>query len=794
MLTLRSVRQALVCAPHVHVSLALLTMVIVIAGRPGPAFGAGIGPTVKEVVEFTRIVQPQGHDNDALQEQVSPDGKRAFIVTRRAHVRSDENRFDIVLLDVRGERITAGLTDAPQTVLSVVATNDPSDADPSLRSARWVGNQTIVFRARMHDRPFQVYALEVFTRVVRPLTAEPQGVVEFAVSDDLRRVVYLAPVPNPAFPEGARSVVVGTHSFWSVHFGQNNLATQQRRYRWMVADAGSPEAARPLGDAFAEASNGWPLASISPDGRWAVLPVYEPGRQVEWAQRYPSVAETTADAGPSRARDPLGYYSRPISYVPRRHVAYRLADGAKQAIVDAPDDSRPGGGQFRSDRIWSADGKSVVIAGTHLPRSSVEGPSDPAAHFIEYWPEERRWKDIAVLKQRLVNAFPLPAGNGFVAIDGEHRRRFERSGDGTWTELADGAVVKTGDSWQLRIAEALNQPPDVVASRADGRIVRLTDLNPQFSAVTWGSMRAFAWKDARGRSWEGGLMVPADFDPKARHALVIQSYGFSRTRFYRDGSNIYDGFTSGFAGRAFLREDILVLALPYSASTNAPRDEHGAIVAFEEGVRGAIEALVAAGTVDRGRIGILGWSATGERVLNLVTFSDAPIRAASLLDGDANTLFAMTITYAFNDGSQIGKERTNGGGPFGPSLRHWINNDPSLHTDCLRSALRIESYGPEVHNNWDIYALLRRQYKPAELIVFPQGGHSLSRPSDRMISLQGNVDWYRFWLKGEERTELVVPGESASTLGAQYVRWRQMKGLSPSSEDRSGCVRGASTE
>ncbi|MFN3630658.1 MAG: alpha/beta hydrolase family protein, partial [Casimicrobiaceae bacterium] len=319
--------------------------------------------------------------------------------------------------------------------------------------------------------------------------------------------------------------------------------------------------------------------------------------------------------------------------------------------------------------------------------------------------------------------------------------------------------------------------------------VRLTSLNPQFSAAQWGTMKAYSWTDAKGRRWDGGLMVPADFKPRHKYPLVIQTYGFSPTRFYRDGSNIYDGFTSGFAGRAFLREGLLVLALPWRASSGAPSDEHESIVAFGDGVRAAIQALVTEGLADRERVGIMGWSATGVRVLNLLTFTDVPIRAATMMDGDSNTLYSMTITYAVTDGIQAMKERANQGGPFGESRERWIRNDPSLHTDCIRAALRIESYSAEPKNNWDIYALLRRQYRPVELIKFPEGSHALSRPSERMISLQGNVDWYRFWLKGERRSELLIPAETAESLREQYARWDQMVPLKLAADAAPSCAR-----
>lgn len=782
-------------APLRLVASQLAFVPALVAALLAPAARAAIGPTVKEVIEFTRIIQPLGHDNDALQSQISPDGEHAFIVTRKADVATDKNRFEILLLELQGRRRPMVRASEPVRLVTVDAQKDADDADPAIRDARWAGNGTIVFRGRLRDDAPQVYRLDVATRQMTQLTFDAHGVVEFDVSRDLKRVVYLASVPHPAMPAGERSVVVGTNSFWSVHFGQDSLRTQQRRYRYMVVEAGSRQGGRPLGVSFPESSGLWPRVSISPDGRWAVLPRYEPTRQIAWGERNPQIADKTAKYGPSLKLDPLSYYSRPHSYIPRRLVAYRLADGASRAVLDAPDDTLPGRSQLRTDRLWQGGGTSVVIAGTYLPQGQKDASEPSASHVIEYWPDSGRWKDIAVLRKQMASASVVPGNpDGFVVVDGEQRRRFERTADGKWRELEEDAGSALRDGWRLRVAEALNLPPDIMASAPTGESLRLTQLNPQYSAATWGTMRPYGWKDAKGRAWDGGLMVPADFDPKVRHALVIQTYGFSPTRFYRDGSNLFDGFTSGFAGRAFLRENFLVLALPYAPSTDAPEGEHGAISAFSDGVRGAIDALVAEGSVDRDRIGIMGWSATGERVLNVLTFSDAPIRAATLLDGDANTLFSMTITYAVKDGIQLRKELTNEGGPFGESLQRWIRNDPSLHTDCVRAALRIETYGPEVRNNWDIYALLRRQYKPVEMIVIPQGAHALSRPSERMISLQGNVDWYRFWLKGEKRSELVLPNETVAALSDQYARWTPMVTLKHAVDAKPGCVRTAGGE
>lgn len=782
-----------------------LTIATVLVSLPFSLAMAAVGPTVREVIEFNRIIQPVRYDDDTLQTQISPDGEQAFIVTRRGDVASDRNRFEILLMDVSPSRLAAavreGARPAPTRLLAVETAQDNDDVFPSLADARWIGNRTIVFRARMNDEPFQAYRIDVLTKRVTQLTHAPLGVVSFDVQDDLRRVAFLTLEPNPAVPPGTRSVVAGAQSFWSLHGQPDDFETQIRKYRFYLAEAGSRQPARPLGPAFLEAGGVKVQASFSPDGRWVLIPQLKPERQRDWARLYPQVAQATAAYSPALSKDPRGYYSRPSSYVTRQLMAYRLDDGSERPVIDAPSDFIGSGTQARVDRVWQKGAASVVIAGTYLPLSGAAAAADVAAasasHIIEYWPDSGAWKPIAALRQRLKDLVGISTdGSEFTAIDGEQRRRFRRNGQGSWDEI-NAATGATGDpvdgrrAWRLQVKQALNQPADIVAVGPGKEEVRLTDLNPQFDAATWGTMKPYVWKDAKGRLWHGGLMVPADFDPKARYPLVIQTYGFSASRFYRDGANTYDGGTSGFAGRAFLREGILVLALPWRSSEKTPTDEHGSILEFSDGVRGAIDALVSQGLVDRDRIGIVGWSATGVRVLNLVTFTDAPIRAASMIDGDSNTLFSMTITYAVRDGIQATKESANEGLPFGDSWERWIRNDPSLHTDCIRAALRIESYGTAVRNNWDIYALLRRQYRPVEMIRFPQAAHALARPSERMISLQGNVDWYRFWLKDERRSEPILPSETAQSLGNQYERWEEMKVLKAAADAKPRCPRHA---
>ena len=747
---------------------------------------AQVGPTVREVVEFRKLLQPSDRGVDAFRALTSPDGTRAVIVTRKADVATDKNRYEIQVLHVSPQRLAESRAPAPEVVFSVEVADDGNGNSPALGEVRWWDDRSLLFKARLKDARYQVYRLDVPKRELVQLTQETHPIVSFAASRDLRRLVYAVQVPNPPLKEGARSVVVGNQSFWSVKFGQQQLSAQLRKYRYFVVDLGTSTPPRPLGEAFDGGNGAVPIIDISPDGRWALLPRYDADRTLAWARQDPMLAEVIRKYGPGASRDPLGYFSGAMNFKARRMSAWNLDQAKEQIILDAPDDALPHGGQDGQVTAWQATGASVVLAGTHLP-ITPGGNSSTASHVIEYWPDSGRWQVVAKLVGRLRHLVPL--ADGFAVVDDGRRRRFKRADDASWQEGAVEAPT-AHRGWTLDVREGLNQPPDVFATAADGRAVRLTTLNPQFDATTWGVMKPYSWRDPEGRRWRGGLMAGSATEGRRRLPLVIQSYGFAPDRFYLDGSNRSGGgFSSAFAGRAFLREGILVLALPMQPVSGRADLDYRGLRMFEDAVRGAVNALVKDGRVDPQRVGIIGWSATGEMVLNLVTFSKMPIQAATLADGDENSVFSYTLTYGFVDSTWKRKEANNQGLPYGPTLARWVGNDPALNTHCVKSAVRIETYGQSVKNNWDIYALLRRQYKPVEMIVIPGGGHALMMPSERMISLQGNVDWYRFWLKGEQRLTPVFALETEASLRSQYQAWQQMRVLKAADDARPRCER-----
>ena len=71
--------------------------------------------------------------------------------------------------------------------------------------------------------------------------------------------------------------------------------------------------------------------------------------------------------------------------------------------------------------------------------------------------------------------------------------------------------------------------------------------------------------------------------------------------------------------------------------------------------------------------------------------------------------------------------------------------------------------------SWEWYSCLQRLEKPVDFIYLPDAAHILVRPSDRMVSQQGTLDWFRFWLQGYEDPDPVK--------AEQYKRWRELRKL-----------------
>src|SRR6266542_556731 len=115
-------------------------------------------------------------------------------------------------------------------------------------------------------------------------------------------------------------------------------------------------------------------------------------------------------------------------------------------------------------------------------------------------------------------------------------------------------------------------------------------------------------------------------------------------------------------------------------------------------------------------------------------------------------------------------EGRNGGTTFVTGFNAWLEQAPGFNAARVTTPLRTEVYRREgVLYHWEMYVALKMLKRPTEFLFFEDGDHLLVKPRHRYVSLQGNVDWFSFWLKGEEDPE---PAKAD-----QYARWRELRKL-----------------
>jgi dipeptidyl aminopeptidase/acylaminoacyl peptidase len=266
----------------------------------------------------------------------------------------------------------------------------------------------------------------------------------------------------------------------------------------------------------------------------------------------------------------------------------------------------------------------------------------------------------------------------------------------------------------------------------------------------------FDWTDRTGYQWMGQLVRPPDYVASRRYPLVIQTYGFS------DGF-VSDGFfPTASAVRPLAAAGIMVLQMPRRTDHNATAQEAQDQIL---GINAAIEQLTSEDLIDPQKVGIVGFSRTSYHVEKALINNPDKFAAATIADGMDGSY--MQYLYSVGDASDIAQD-IYGAKPFGAGLKEWTKFAPGFNLDKLTTPLRIETISfASILTQWETYASLFSQGKPVDLIYFPYGDHLLQKPLERMASSQGNVDWFRFWLEGEED-----PDPSKAN---QYARWRRMR-------------------
>jgi dipeptidyl aminopeptidase/acylaminoacyl peptidase len=722
--------------------------------------------TVADAIEMTQMGYSripgslESHDNVV---EFSLDRSKFVFVTSRGILKNNTVEFSLLVF-----RTADAFQSSSPEVVATLASSSNRDA---ITKVNWLpDNDTIVFLGERPGENPQVYKVSCRTKELVKLTNQPTLIADYAVSREGDRIIYLAPPElHPVLSEERlqRGFAITSENWIELY--ANRYSKFDTRMEIFIQTPGMATA-KQIGGPLDIYTWGDANLSVSPNGRYALLDgwVNEPPKI--WSEY-----KTAILASPVTTPCVAGKAGE----CPSQHLVVDMDTGTVRPLIDAPVFPFSQGGMGLS--AWTQR-NSVLLINALLPLE-IADPDRRARRREHLYAAEVTLPDRKIVEIAQQDA-PFPA----VRIDPDSApgRIVARPRD-----AMDGSPVEfslDSSGWKIRrldqppkpaeelavtLEQDLNSPPKLVATEPSSqRKSVLLDLNPQFAKLTFGRVEVFKWKAKDGHAVAGLLYYPPDYVAGSRYPLVIQTHGYSREQFWIDGP-----YSTGFAAQPLANKGIVVLQMDMGDADVKDwlKDVYGVLDTAKEGphevasYEAAVDELDRKGLIDRNRVGLTGFSRTVYHVLYTLTHSRYHFAAAIASDGVTFGYGGCVFLSGAGERDALAQcERINGGGPpYGDSLSGWQKAAPNFNLDKIEAPVLLQAITSPI-GEWEIFAGLKWLNKPVEMLNFyPSGEHELVKPWQRLLSQQTTVDWYCFWLKGEEDPD---PAKAE-----RYSRWRAMR-------------------
>jgi dipeptidyl aminopeptidase/acylaminoacyl peptidase len=256
---------------------------------------------------------------------------------------------------------------------------------------------------------------------------------------------------------------------------------------------------------------------------------------------------------------------------------------------------------------------------------------------------------------------------------------------------------------------------------------------------TWGDSASLTWTDDNFHI-QGWLLLPAHYDPSKKYPLIVEVHGGPAA----DIASRWNGGGGGFSATGYS-------ALGYFVLMPNPRGSYGQGEAFTQANRkdfgygdlrdilAGVDTVLAKYSVDPNRVGLTGWSYGGFMTMFAVTQTHrfrAAVAGAGISDWlsyyGENSIDQWMIPYfgasVYDDPQVYAKS----------SAITYIKN---VTTPILTVVGDRDGECP-APQSFEFWHALRDLHVPAQLVVYPNEGHSFADPTHRRDVQQRAVDWF----------------------------------------------------
>lgn len=524
-----------------------------------------------------------------------------------------------------------------------------------------------------------------------------------------------------------------------------------------------------------------PTVSLSDDARRALGYDDQPYRtRVDFDGRYADVyvvdtatgarrqvlSRMRSESGPSLSWSPDGRWA--AYYQGKQWHVLNLEDGTSRSLTAGLDaafhneeDDRPAPPPAHGAAGWTKDSASWLAYDRYdvwqlfvdgRPARNVTGGQGRAGRLIlrvqrtEAVEEDDEERGVDPAKPLILRGEDeATRATGFLRGGFAEKAPLERL---VWGERNHRYVGRARDAEVLLFtASRFDEYPDLqVADGAFGNPRRVTDLGSQLAPFAWGRSELMSFRNADGVPLQAAVFLPAGFDPAKKYPAMVYIYerlsqGVHTFVNPGPGTSINPSFYTS-NGYVVLMPDIVYrTGQPGQSAVRC--------------VLPALDALLARGFVDAGRVGIQGHSWGGYQIAYLLTQTDrfraaeagAPVGNMTSAYSGIRWGTGLPRQFQYETGqSRIGRPLEEAAGTF-------IENSAVFQAGKVTTPLLILHNDNDDAVPWqqgiELFLALRRQGKPAWLFNYNGEFHGLRRRVNQKDWSRRMQQFFDHHLKGE---------------------------------------------
>lgn len=322
--------------------------------------------------------------------------------------------------------------------------------------------------------------------------------------------------------------------------------------------------------------------------------------------------------------------------------------------------------------------------------------------------------------------------------------------------------AKNTDQW-LFTRESFTTFPNLLYGRTLNSYEQISDANPQQDEFRWGTIELFDFVSLDGAPLQGLLVKPEDFDPNRKYPMIVNFYERSTDGLHRHRAPEFHRSTINYSyyvskGYVIFNPDVpYKIGYPGESAYNS--------------VMAGVQALLQAGYIDRGHIGVQGHSWGGYQIAHLVTKtnlfkcaeSGAPV--VNMISAYGGIRWGSGMSRMF----QYEHTQSRIGGSLWEKPLLYVENSPIFSIDKIKTPLLILHNDEDGAVPWyqgiEFFVALRRLGKPAWMLNYNGEPHWPLKPQNRRDFQTRMAQFFDHYLMGAPKPEWMETGVPAMEKG-----------------------------